>query len=81
LPAAKENPEESHEQKKKSRASADERRKQLMRLVEAEASLAEGRRRVTVSVRLGLTLALMGTAIGLGGLAYASYWIWTHLGA
>jgi uncharacterized membrane protein YebE (DUF533 family) len=28
-----------------------------------------------------LTLAAVGAAIGLGGLAYACYWVWTNLGA
>jgi hypothetical protein len=29
--------------------------------------------------RLGLTLAIVGTMIGLGGMAYAAVWIYTHL--
>jgi uncharacterized membrane protein YebE (DUF533 family) len=29
--------------------------------------------------RFGVTLAILGTIIGLGGMAYAAFWIWTHL--
>jgi hypothetical protein len=29
--------------------------------------------------RLGITLAALGTVIGLAGMAYAAYWIVTHL--
>jgi uncharacterized membrane protein YtjA (UPF0391 family) len=29
--------------------------------------------------RLGLTLAIIGGAIGFGGMAYAAFWIYTHL--
>jgi uncharacterized membrane protein YebE (DUF533 family) len=32
-------------------------------------------------MRLGLALAVIGAAIGIGGIAYAALWIWTHLGA
>jgi hypothetical protein len=32
-------------------------------------------------MRLGLTLGAIGAAIGLGGLVYGCYWVWTHLGA
>jgi hypothetical protein len=32
-------------------------------------------------MRLGLTLAAIGAAIGLGGLAYACYWAWMHVAA
>jgi hypothetical protein len=29
--------------------------------------------------RLGLTLAIIGAMIGCGGMAYAAFWIYTHL--
>jgi len=29
--------------------------------------------------RLGLVLAILGTMIGFGGMAYAAFWIYTHL--
>jgi hypothetical protein len=31
--------------------------------------------------RLGVTLAVIGAMIGLGGMAFAAFWIYTHLGA
>jgi hypothetical protein len=30
-------------------------------------------------LRLGLVLAIIGTMIGLGGMTYAAFWIYTHL--
>jgi hypothetical protein len=30
---------------------------------------------------LGLTLAIIGTIVGLGGMAYLAFLIYTHLGA
>jgi hypothetical protein len=36
-------------------------------------------RRLGPLFRLGLTLAIVGTIIGLGGMAYAAFWIYTHL--
>jgi hypothetical protein len=32
-------------------------------------------------LRLGVTLAVIGAMIGLGGMAFAAFWIYTHLGA
>jgi hypothetical protein len=29
--------------------------------------------------RVGITLAIIGTAIGVAGMAFAAYWITTHL--
>jgi hypothetical protein len=29
--------------------------------------------------RLGIILAIIGTAIGVAGMAFAAYWITTHL--
>jgi hypothetical protein len=41
--------------------------------------MAEQRFYTSGVFRLGLTLAILGTFIALGGMAYAAFWIYTHL--